>query len=68
MPQQVLAAAWPTDAMGYRGLFFVLAFLGREIIGSASTLSGFPVKFFWVWAMTPLTGGCCGSAHGRHGL
>jgi hypothetical protein len=46
MPQQVLAAAWPTDTMGYRGLFFVLAFLGQEIIGSASTLSGFPLKFF----------------------
>jgi hypothetical protein len=46
MPQQVLAVAWPTDAMGYRGLFFVLAFLGREIIGSTSTLSSFPLKFF----------------------
>jgi hypothetical protein len=46
MPQQVVAVAWPTDTMGYRGLFFVLAFLGREIIGSASMLSGFPLKFF----------------------
>jgi hypothetical protein len=30
------------DAMGYSSLFFVLAFLGQEKIGSASTLSGFP--------------------------
>jgi hypothetical protein len=47
MPQQVVAAAaWPTDAMGYRSLFFVLAFLGREKIGSASTLSDFSLKIF----------------------
>jgi hypothetical protein len=46
MPQQVVAAAWPTDAMGYLGLFIVLAFLGREKIGSASALSGFPLNFF----------------------
>jgi hypothetical protein len=32
------------DAMGYSGLFFVLAFLGQEKIGSASTLSSFPLK------------------------
>jgi hypothetical protein len=30
--------------MGYSGLFFVLAFLGQEKIGSASALSGFPLK------------------------
>jgi hypothetical protein len=34
------------DAMGYSSLFFffffVLAFLGQEKIGSASTLSSFP--------------------------
>jgi hypothetical protein len=46
MPQQAVAAAWLMDAMGYRGLFFVLAFLGREKIGSTSTLSGFPLKIF----------------------
>jgi hypothetical protein len=46
MPQQVVAAARPTDAMSYLGLFFVLAFLGKEKIGSASTLSSFPLKIF----------------------
>jgi hypothetical protein len=46
MPQQAVAAARLMDAMGYCGLFFVLVFLGREKIGSASTLSGFPLKIF----------------------
>ena len=36
----------PTDAMGDSSLFFVLAFLGRQKIGSASALSGFPLKIF----------------------
>jgi hypothetical protein len=34
------------DAMGYSGLFFVLAFLGQELIGSASALAGFLLKIF----------------------
>jgi hypothetical protein len=46
MPRQVVAVAWPMDAMGYCGLFFVLVLLGREKIGSASALSGFPLKIF----------------------
>jgi hypothetical protein len=45
-PQQVVTATWPMDAMGYSGLFFVLAFLGQERIGSASALASFPLKFF----------------------
>ncbi len=36
----------PTDAMGNSSLFFVLAFLGRRKIGSASALSGFPLEIF----------------------
>jgi hypothetical protein len=32
------------DTMGYSGLFFVLALLGQEKNGSASALSGFPLK------------------------
>ena len=36
----------PTDAMGNSSLLFVLAFLGRQKIGSASALSGFPLEFF----------------------
>jgi hypothetical protein len=31
--------------MGTNSLFFVLAFLGQQKIGSASALSGFPLKF-----------------------
>jgi hypothetical protein len=45
-PQQVVAATQPTDAMGYSNLFFVLAFLGQEKIGSASVLAGFFLKIF----------------------
>jgi hypothetical protein len=36
----------PTDAMGNSSLLFVLAFLGRQKIGSASALSGFPLDNF----------------------
>ncbi len=36
----------PTDAMGDSSLLFVLAFLGRQKIGSASVLSGFPLEIF----------------------
>ena len=36
----------PTDAMGNSSLFFVLAFLGRRKIGSASALSGFSLENF----------------------
>ncbi len=36
----------PTDAMGDSSLLFVLAFLGREKIGSAPALSGFPLEIF----------------------
>ncbi len=36
----------PTDAMGDSSLFFVLAFLGQQKIGSASALSGFPLEIF----------------------
>jgi hypothetical protein len=32
--------------MGNSNLFFVLAFLGRQKIGSASALSGFPLEIF----------------------
>jgi hypothetical protein len=32
--------------MGNSSLFFVLAFLGRQKIGSASALSGFPLENF----------------------
>ncbi len=35
----------PTDAMGNSSLLFVLA-LGRQKIGSASALSGFPLEIF----------------------
>ena len=34
------------DAMGDSSLLFVLAFLGRQKIGSASKLSGFPLEIF----------------------
>jgi hypothetical protein len=37
--------ALPPDAMGTNSLFSVLAFLGQQKIGSASALSGFPLKF-----------------------
>jgi hypothetical protein len=33
--------------MGDSSLFFVLAFLGQQKIGSASTLSGFPLEIFF---------------------
>ncbi len=36
----------PMDAMGDSSLLFVLAFLGRQKIGSASALSGFPLENF----------------------
>ncbi len=36
----------PMDAMGNSSLLFVLAFLGRQKIGSASALSGFPLEIF----------------------
>ncbi len=38
--------ALPPNAMGTNSLFFVLAFLGRQKIGSTSALSGFPLKIF----------------------
>jgi hypothetical protein len=67
MPQQVVAAAQPTDAMGYCGFFFVLAFLGQKNWQRFRAVR-FSPENFWMWAMMPLTGGGCGSAHGRHGL
>jgi hypothetical protein len=36
----------PTDAMGNGSLLFVLGFLGRKKIGSASAMSGFPLEIF----------------------
>ncbi len=37
--------ALPPNTMGTNGLFFILAFFGRQKIGSASALSGFPLRF-----------------------
>jgi hypothetical protein len=44
--QPLIITPPPTDAMGDSSLFFVLAFLGWQKIGSASALSGFPLKIF----------------------
>jgi hypothetical protein len=59
------------DAMGYIGLFFVLAFLGREK-KTKNNQRFHAVRFYpenlWMWAMTPPTGGRCDPAHGHHGL
>jgi hypothetical protein len=45
--QPLMITPPPTDAMGDSSLFFfVLAFLDRQKIGSASALSGLPLEFF----------------------
>jgi hypothetical protein len=68
--QPLIITPPPTDAMGDSSLFFVLAFLGRRKIGSASALSGFPLKIFLHSRnqTTPATlDDRNGSPHGRHG-
>jgi hypothetical protein len=66
----VVDAARSTDATSYISLFFVLAFLGQEKTKNRQRVRAvwFSPENLSMWVMMPLTGGCCGSAHGCHGL